>query len=84
MNNVNKWGNRENNIKNFNFLIIGLAFTMTTGCATKPEQKSSGFLTDYFQDFLKTPSTLLRWDMRKMVLIGEPMIKSCWNKLCYF
>jgi hypothetical protein len=28
-------------------LIIGLAFTMTTGCATKPEQKSSGFLTDY-------------------------------------
>jgi hypothetical protein len=28
-------------------LIIGLAFTMTTGCATKPKMKSSGFLTDY-------------------------------------
>ena len=28
-------------------LIIGLAFTMTIGCATKPERKPEGFLTDY-------------------------------------
>jgi hypothetical protein len=28
-------------------LIIGLAFTMTIGCATKPEREPSGFLTDY-------------------------------------
>ena len=28
-------------------LIIGLAFTMTIGCATKPEMRSSGFLADY-------------------------------------
>jgi hypothetical protein len=41
-------------------IIIGFAFTMATGCATKPKMHQTGFLKDYSQ-LKENPKGLVQW-----------------------
>jgi len=41
-------------------IMIGFAFTMATGCATKPKMNQTGFLKDYSQ-LKEDPKGFVQW-----------------------